>query len=353
MLDRLFSNCMLRPADLKPRYPGMKIIGTFNPGAIQLSDGSVALLVRVCEAPIEKRKGFHCSPRMDPQQGLVIDWLPEEEHDSSDPRVLRHRARGEHRLRFISYLRVFFSRDGKTIDNHNGPVIEPTSEYETYGLEDPRITRLGDTFHITVVTVSKHGVATSLMSTTDFRDFRGHGIIFAPDNKDVVIFPEKVAGRYIALHRPVPAMRFVPPEMWIARSDDLLHWGEHRQLLGSGSGWQNNRVGGGTPPIATEAGFLALYHAAHKAHDQPGVGIYCGGALLLAGDDPSRVAACTEGPIMRPQTNFETQGFAPNVVFPTAMIERDDELWVYYGAADENVGVTAFKRADVLAALDR
>ena len=80
-------------------------------------------------------------------------------------------------------------------------------------------------YYITYVAVSRHGPATALASTTDFKTFERHGIIFCPENKDVVLLPERVDGKYVALHRPLGDMPFCRPEMWIARSPDLVHWG--------------------------------------------------------------------------------------------------------------------------------
>lgn len=347
MLNRLFTQLMLSPDDLQPRHDGMKIIGTFNPGVIDTPSGTV-LLVRVCEAPIEQREGYVSSPRITPEGKLVIDWFPHHECDTSDPRTFKHHHTGANRLRFISYLRVFRSGDGRTIDSLDGDVVYPEGDFEVFGIEDPRITRLGETYYITYVAVSTHGVATAMMSTTDFKQFTRHGVIFAPENKDVVIFPEKVLGQYVAMHRPVPSLRFVPPEMWIARSPDLLHWGNHTQLVSADQSAHSDRVGGGTPPVRVDGGFLTIYHGSDKKPGEKGAGTYTGSSLLLDADNPDRMIARSTGPIMQPEYDFETEGFVDAVVFPTALIERDDAYWVYYGAADTHVAVTAFAKEDLL-----
>ena len=104
----------------------------------------------------------------------------------------------------------------------------PDSEMEEFGVEDPRITALGGRYYFTYVAVSRHGAATALASTTDFRQFERHGIIFCPENKDVVLFPEQVGGEFVALHRPNAATPFCRPEMWVARSPDLVRLGPPR-----------------------------------------------------------------------------------------------------------------------------
>src|SRR6266404_2093172 len=211
-ITRLFNSCLLRPSDFPPSRDDFEVIGVFNPGAIATPEG-VRLLVRVAERPKERRPGYHPSPRLDPiTKEMVVDWIPEEEC-LRDQRVIKHKKDGLARLTSISHLRVVHSRDGKTVDSVQGARFEPATEYEEYGIEDPRITRFGEIYYFTYVAVSRHGAATALACTTDFKSFRRHGIIFYPENKDVVIFPEKVDGEYFALHRPNAATPFTRPEM--------------------------------------------------------------------------------------------------------------------------------------------
>ena len=278
ILRRLYEQCLLRPADLKPSSDSMEILSTFNPGVAAM-DGEVILLVRVAERPKEKRPGYTALPRWDPKEGVVIDWMIDEELDLIDPRVVEIRAAGIKRLTFVSYLRVVRSKDGRSIDSVDGARMVPETEYEEYGVEDPRITPIGDVFYFTYVAVSRHGAATALASTRDFRTFQRYGIIFPPENKDVLLFPGRVAGDYRALHRPNPNTLFCAPEMWIARSPDLVNWGHHEQFLGGESGWQIGRVGGGTPPILFDGGWLEIYHGNNKDPQPPGRG-----HLLSRGD---------------------------------------------------------------------
>jgi beta-1,2-mannobiose phosphorylase / 1,2-beta-oligomannan phosphorylase len=350
MLKRQFTHCMIRPCDIAPSSDSMRVVGTFNPGAAAYGDG-VVLLVRVVEQPIESRPGMIASPRMDPVQGVVIDWLNESEYDTRDPRIVRHKKTGTMRLLFLSYLKVVHSADGKTADSFDGPVVVPQGQYETYGIEDARITQINSTYYITYVSVSEHGIATSMLSTTDFATFRRHGVIFSPENKDVVLFPEKVMGNYVALHRPSGSANFRPPEIWLARSPDLIHWGTHTQMLGSDQGSMEDRIGGGAPPIRTREGWLCLYHRSLKADRDDVAGVYAGFTLLLDLDNPAKVLSKSDGPIMVPEESFEKEGFLGGVVFPTGIVDQDGRVLVYYGAADECVGVTAFDREAMLGSL--
>jgi predicted GH43/DUF377 family glycosyl hydrolase len=370
MVPRLFNACLCRPGDLRPSRDDLEIVGTFNPGAIAFSD-EVILLVRVAERPRERRVGYTALPRWQAGAGLTVDWIADAEIDLLDARVVRRKYDGLVRLTFASHLRILRSRDGRSIDREDDVRFEPQTEFEEFGVEDPRITRIGDTYWITYVAVSRHGPATALASTTDFQTFKRYGVIFPTENKDVVLFPEAMGGAYVALHRPVGGTPFTQPEIWLARSADMMHWGRHQVVLGAGtmsddsgdSGWDAARVGAGAPPIRTPDGWLEIFHGSTKpAGDRrgsgvgndsgaSGVGAYFAAALLLDLDEPHRVVRKSSVPILVPETDFEREGFVPNVVFPTGVVERGDTLLVYYGAADTVCAVVELSKADVLAAM--
>jgi predicted GH43/DUF377 family glycosyl hydrolase len=227
----------------------------------------------------------------------------------------------------------------------------PELPFEEYGIEDPRITEIEGKYWITYVAVSRHGTATALASTDDFQTFDRHGLIFCPENKDVVLFPHKVRGQYVSLHRPNPNAHFGCPQIWLARSPDLLHWGQHECLYSGCDDWENDRVGAGAPPLAVDEGWLEIYHGSRCSTCANEVGVYSAGALLLDRDDPTRILKRSCGPIMQPTAEFEETGFVPNVVFPTALIECEDLLQLYYGAADACVGVVEFSRSELLESL--
>ncbi len=350
MIKRHYNACLLRPEDLAPSHDELEVVGAFNPGAIAVGD-EVVILVRVAERPKEKRPGLWGLPRWDPEGGLTIDWLAEDDLEPLDPRVVARKSDGLIRLNFISHLRVIRSKDGRTIDSVEAPMFTPQSRYEEYGVEDPRITKIGDLYYFTYVAVSRHGAATALASTRDFESFARHGVIFCPENKDVVLFPEQVNGHYVAMHRPNAATPFCTPEMWLAWSSDLTHWGRHDYFLGGDSGWETGRIGAGTPPIHTKQGWLEIYHGNRRPTEPGDVGRYSAGALLLDHDDPRRILRHTDGAIMEPEADFEREGFVPNVVFPTGIVPRDDVLQVYYGAADAYTGVVEWSLPEMLSVM--
>jgi predicted GH43/DUF377 family glycosyl hydrolase len=347
---RLSTKLLLRPEDVPASRDDFEVVGAFNPGAVRVGD-EVVLLVRVAERPRERRPGFTGLPRWDAAGGLTTDWVPNGELEPIDPRVVRRKADGLVRLTFTSHLRVVRCGDGTAVREVTGVTFRPHGEAEEFGVEDPRITPLNDRFHVTYVAVSRHGPATALASTTDFRTFDRHGLIFCPENKDVVLFPQPIGGTYAALHRPVCGTPFTRPEMWVARSPDLLHWGAHVPLTLPGGDWQSGRVGAGPPPVRVPGGWLAVYHG-NRHPTRPGeVGTYYGGALLLDATDPAKVLKATAEPFMRPEAEFEVTGFVPNVVFPTGLVEDGEKLLVYYGAADAVTAVAVFDRQELLDSL--
>jgi beta-1,2-mannobiose phosphorylase / 1,2-beta-oligomannan phosphorylase len=350
MLPRLFNQCLLRPSDVEPSRPDLEVIGVFNPGAIAY-EGGVMMLVRVAERPRLQRQGYTGLPRWDCDSGeLVIDWVQNDRLTEVDARVVQFKETGLLRLTFISHLSACFSRTGRSIDSLTGVRLQPSEPYEEFGLEDPRIVRIGDQLYITYVAVSRHGAATALASTPDFRSFSRHGIIFCPENKDVVLFPEKIAGRYVALHRPNPATGFSQPQMWIAFSPDLLHWGGHQRFLGGTGTWDQGRIGAGAPPFRTQLGWIEIYHGNSRRPGDAGVGTYSAGLLLLDSETPWRVLA-TSGAIFVPEADYESTGFVPNVVFPTGVVEQGDKILVYYGAADTCTAVVELSRQEMLDSL--
>src|SRR5215468_9480351 len=341
MLRRIYNARLLQPGDLTPSQPDLEVIGVFNPGAVMTKDG-VILLVRVAEQAAEKRPGYTGLPRWEPHsQRIAIDWEPNNELTPVDIRVVNRKRDGLVRLTFISHLRVVCSRDGRTIDSRDGPAFFPANEYEEFGVEDPRISRINDLFYFTYVAVSRHGAATALASTRDFKTFERHGILFYPENKDVVLFPEKIRGEYVALHRPNGATPFTKPEMWLASSPDLAHWGRQRHFLGGSAAWDIGRIGAGTPPLRTSEGWLEIYHGNSKQQEDKGIGAYSAGLLLLDLEEPHLIRGAA-GQVLVPETDYEREGFVPNVVFPTGIVRLDGNVLVYYGAADTSTAVVEF-----------
>jgi predicted GH43/DUF377 family glycosyl hydrolase/glycosyltransferase involved in cell wall biosynthesis len=385
---RLEQNPLITPADLAPSQPGFEVVSTINAGTAML-DGEVVLLIRVAERPrhdaVPPEDAMMVDltgpePRLvplpkeltaerligmaffDPTQHparVVLGFVPRDLPglDLSDPRTIRYRsaaggfAPGNEEfteyLTHISHLRVARSPDGVAFDIDESPTVVPASPLEEYGIEDPRVTKINDVFHITYVSVSRLGISTSRLTTKDFRTFERHGVMMHPDQKDVVLFPEQVSERYLALTRPMPGSFGRILGIWIAESDDLVHWGHHRPVaLPRAGAWDEMRIGASCVPIRVPDGWLELYHGADRMNR------YGMGALLLDPDDPSRVLARTKRPLLVPETPYEHDGFLHDVVFPSGHVPLDDgRIRVYYGAADSYIAAADFSLDEILANL--
>jgi predicted GH43/DUF377 family glycosyl hydrolase len=175
------------------------------------------------------------------------------------------------------------------------------------------------------------------------------------DDRDVILFPEKIDGRFALLRRPIG---FVDtdtghgeehPCIRISFSEDLRTWSEPEAVLRPEFAWEDNRIGGAAPPIRTEAGWLVLYHGVENADPSVRRVIYRMGAALLDLDDPRKVLARAPDFLMEPEPYYEKFGaFLPNVVFPTGAVVKDDLLWIYYGCCDTAIGLATVPLADVL-----
>ena len=203
--------------------------------------------------------------------------------------------------------------------------------------------KLGSTYYLTFTQVSEHGIGIGMASTRDWRTFERHGMIIPPQNKDCAIFPEKVGGRYVCLHRPSGSVHG-GNYIWLARSEDLVHWGDHFCIAHTREGmWDEGRIGAGDAPFRTDEGWLEIYHGADRH------GRYCLGAMLLDLDDPTKVVARSEEPIMEPVEEYEKKGFHGDTVFTNGQVVEGDGVTIYYGASDT---VTCGARFSVGAILD-
>ncbi|MGF7048218.1 putative GH43/DUF377 family glycosyl hydrolase [Paenibacillus sp. DS2015] len=346
---RYEENPLVTPADVQPYHDGFKVIGAFNAGVAEYK-GETLLLLRVAEQPISDDPDKVLSPIYNTNTGeidLVELDRNDERYDFSDPRVVRDRNQSATfaYLTCISYIRIARSKDGRQFTIDSQPFIYPSNAQEIYGVEDPRVTQIGEDYYIYFSVVSPEGIGESMVSTKDFINITHHGMIFCPDNKDVLIFPEKIGNKYYALHRPT--MKSVGrPEIWIAESDNLLYWGNHRHLLGLRDGtWDSGRIGGGAVPIKTERGWLELYHGATNEYR------YCMGAVLLELENPTKVIARSLKPVIEPEAAYEKNGFFGDVIFSCGAIVDGDIVRMYYGVADTSMACAELSLKEILDSL--
>lgn len=338
-------NPLLSPKDLKPSQPEMVIECLLNPGAFTYG-GKIGIVLRVAERTKQK-EGTVSVPIYDEMGRLKIREFPLDDPklDSSDARVITYD--GEQYLTTISHLRVLFSTDGVNFEETTEyPPIFGQGTYESYGIEDCRVSQIKDTYYLTYTMVSSNGVGVGLKTTLDWKKFKSHGMIFSPHNKDCAIFEETVNGKYYAFHRP-SSPELGGNYMWVAESMDGMHWGNHKCIARTRPDrFDSARLGAGAAPIKTEKGWLAIYHGADHQHR------YCLGALLLDLEDPSKVLSRSEVPIMEPEEAYEKVGFFGEVIFTNGHVIDGDDIHMYYGASDEHVALATLSISEILKTLD-
>ena len=347
---RFEGNPILVPSQIQPSRPDFEVVGVFNPGAIQVGEETV-LLLRVAEAPLTVDANHVASPIYDATSRSIQikTWARDTPGlNLSDSRLIV--VDGDTFLTSISHFRRARSRDGFHFDVDPAPAFSAQHPLEAFGVEDPRITRIGDKYWVNYTAVSSAGIATGLASSPDLLSFERHGIIFSPPNRDVTLFPEKIRGKYWALHRPMPE-DIGRPAIWSATSPDLISWGEHSLVASARAGmWDDLKVGGGAVPFKVQyqgkPAWLAVYHGVTASPLT-----YSLGALLLDGEDPSRVLGRSRQPILFPEAQYELQGFFANVAFTCGLTTEGDLVRIYYGASDGVTCVADLSLESILAGL--
>ena len=343
---RYKKNPLLSPKDLKPSNENMIIECLLNPGMFEF-DEKIGMLLRVAERTVQKEGVISVPIYNNEGKVEILDFnLDDPKLDDSDARIINYD--GTDYLTTISHLRLLFSDDGTTFyESEEYPSLFGEGEYESYGIEDCRVSKIGDEYHLTYTMVSINGVGVGLRTTKDWKTFEKKGMMLSPHNKDCAIFEEKINGNYYALHRPSS------PELggnyiWLAESPDGVHWGNHKCLARTRpEKFDSKRLGAGAAPIKTERGWLEIYHGATEKNK------YCLGALLLDLEDPSKVIARSEEPIMEPKATYEKTGFFGEVIFTNGHIVKGDEIHMYYGAADEFVALATFSIKEILKTLEK
>lgn len=242
-------------------------------------------------------------------------------------------------------LGVAFSADGVRWEAQPKPWLEMKDE-EIQRIYDPRLTVLDGRCYMCFAMDTRHGLRAGIGVTDDFDSFEILTLT-APDNRNMVLFPERVGGKYIRLERPFPVYsrggrdRF---DIWLSDSPDLRYWGNSTLVLGvEDLPFANDKIGPGAPPVRTPRGWLTTVHAVDRDDSRGKNGWeptwkkrYTAGLVLLDLDDPSKVVGLCRDPLLAPEAPYEVHGgFRNNVIFPGGMILEDSgEVKIYYGAAD-------------------
>ncbi len=216
---------------------------------------------------------------------------------------------------------------------------------------DPRITLIGGEYILMYASQAPgRGVRTGVVKTKDFVAFeRIEQAETGRNNRNSVLFPEKINGRYIRFDRPMGDDECEPSDMCISYSDDLATWYGTEILMTPRPGsWDSRKIGGGAVPIKTPAGWLVIYHGVD--HTCNGF-IYRLGVMLLDLENPARIIARGGLPVLWPDQPYEMLGRVSNVTFGcNAIVEDDGLVRIYYGAADTCVGLATAKLNDLIAA---
>ncbi|SFQ28329.1 glycoside hydrolase family 130 protein [Caldicoprobacter faecalis] len=242
-------------------------------------------------------------------------------------------------------LGLAFSDDGIHWEVKDKPCFELKDD-EILRAYDPRLTVIDGKVYMCFAVDTKHGIRGGIAVTEDFEKFDILSMT-VPDNRNMVLFPEKIGGKYVRLERPFPVYgrggkdRF---DIWISDSPDLVYWGNSKLLLGvEDVPYANDKIGPGAPPVKTPEGWLVIFHAVDIDPNRGKNGWepfwkkrYCAGIMLLDLEDPSKVIGVYKEPLMAPEADYEVSGgFRNHVIFPGGMILEDNgEVKIYYGAAD-------------------
>jgi len=197
---------------------------------------------------------------------------------------------------------------------------------------------------MTYTVYSRNGIRVALASTSNFISWQRHGLILPDwDDKDAVLFPERIKGRYLLLHR---RMDQKPLSIWIAQSNDLLHWYDDKRVISPVKGrWDGVAIGAGPPPIRTEEGWLLIYHGVDED------GRYRLGMALFDSEDPSLLVYRYPEPILEPEEDYELRGERDKVVFACGICEYEGTYFIYYGGADSVVCVATIEKEELMDSL--
>jgi predicted GH43/DUF377 family glycosyl hydrolase len=300
-----------------------------------------------------------------------------------------YRAVDEKHISSIGYARLKGPLEIEQRWKHS--FMKPSYKYESMGMEDPRLTRIGKNVYMTYVAhdgknaqiayaegssvanlkkggligpkirydiAGKHFRQNKLKDDYYFfesfyKTYNGSDILIW--EKDAILWPEKIKGKFVLTHRILPDIQIAyfkkfadlkKTSFWADYLEDF----DHNVLLEGRHGWEERHIGGGAPPIKTKEGWLMIYHGVEETNKQR---TYHAGVALLDLKDPSRLIARLPYPLFSPEESYELAGDVDNVVFPTGTALFKDELYIYYGAADSHIAVASLSLHELLIELRR
>lgn len=337
------------------------VLGAFNPGLTRLPGGNLLMMVRIAEALREPIRDGHVHAIRWADGRYLIDAWPLELADTADPRKFTLSGGGWQVMALTSLswlLPVELSPDGlDVVAVHYDRAVAPAADLQCYGIEDARISKVGDRWLMTTCSVSPERHSTTLYSSRDAIDWQFEGIVLDHQNKDMLIFEGLVEDRYWAQTRPLGDLYFAypPGSEWragpsinLATSPDALHWKpcDRPGIRPRADSVATARIGGGAPPVLTDRGWLTLWHGV-EPHGI--VGIYRTYWSLLDRDDPSRILHTESTPLLEPAPDLtrpiEDLIYLRDVVFTTGIVDGGRHFIVASGEADLACRITHVPKA--------
>jgi predicted GH43/DUF377 family glycosyl hydrolase len=337
------------------------VLGAFNPGLTRLPNGNLLMMVRVAEALREPIHDGHVHAIRWEEGRYTLDAWPLEHADTADPRKFMLLGGGWKIMALTSLswlLPVELSPDGtQRLAIHYDKAIAPENSLQCYGIEDARISKVGERWLMTTCSVSPERHSTTLYTSENGLDWAFADIVLDHQNKDMLIFEGLIGGQYWAQTRPLGDLYFAypPGSEWragpsinLATSPDALHWKPHLKpgIRPHAGIVATARMGGGAPPILTDEGWLTLWHGVEPKEI---VGIYRTYWSLLDRDDPSVVLRSGEGPLLEADPELlrpiEHQIYLRDVVFTTGIVDQGDRFVVASGEGDLACRITHIPKA--------
>jgi beta-1,2-mannobiose phosphorylase / 1,2-beta-oligomannan phosphorylase len=364
---------LITPEDIKPSSNKFEVLGVLNPGVVRINNKKIVMYVRVIEK-LKKHedKNYFYSPRFAGKKDfrIVIDKFKKNTvKHSSD--VGFDFIDGTKRLTYLSHLRrVLLDETGfKILKIEQKPSFYGSKTDSELGVEDPRITKIEDMYYMTYVGLGRNeNISTNLAFSYDCVEWIKKGVIFGEQDKDVILFPEKINGKFAAFDRPEGTFAFTPPHMWVAYSKDLQYWGKLKPLVFT-KHFNFSRSGAGPPPIKTNQGWLVIFHGVTKSI--PGGLVnsikkffkihieeketYAVWAALFELTNPRKLIAKSSKPILVPKKAENLSFEDKMVIFPTGVVHDLDKkhILLYSGLGDISIGVQKIAMDDLMKALEK
>ena len=374
---------LISPKNIKPSSNLFEVIGTINPGAERLPNGDIVLYVRVIEKLKKTEdKNYFYVPRFSGKNKFKISldkFNKSATISNSDLDIVF--KDGTKRLTFISHLRrVVLDKSGfniKSIDRK--PSFFGIESDGELGIEDPRIVKLDGLYYMTYVSLSREGnISSSYAISNDLKKWDRKGISFKEQDKDVVLFSEKINGKYYAFHRPEGNFEFSPPHIWISSSKNINYLGKPTPIkIANRGSWDYTRAGSGCPPIKLDKGWLLIYHGVIDKKRKKHIDMihkmiskifhvkliettirskYCVGAAMFDLKNPSKLISKSPLPLIYPRQKYEQGTFEDkDVVFPTGIVRdlNKDNLLIYSGGGDIVTTVKKVKLSNIFNSLKK